>query len=83
METNQGREFSTEQTSEISKMLNGEISEEELKQMIQNCRKARDNSYSPYSKFRVGCCLLTNDGKFILGRIILTKEPMWRIFLTV
>ncbi len=69
METsnNEGKEFTTNQTSQISNMLKGEISEENLKLMMKYSKEAKESSYSPYSKFRVGCCLLTEDGKFITG----------------
>ena len=29
--------------------------------------QAKNNSYSPYSKFRVGCSLLTNNDQFYTG----------------
>lgn len=36
-------------------------------ELITLSKKARDASYSPYSKFRVGCALLTTSGEFITG----------------
>lgn len=40
---------------------------ENLEQLIEESVKAKDNSYSPYSNFRVGCSLLMNDGHYITG----------------
>lgn len=37
------------------------------KQLIEYAIKARENSYSPYSKFKVGCALLTKSQKVYLG----------------
>lgn len=31
------------------------------------CHLARDLSYSPYSKFRVGAVILTGDGEYVQG----------------
>jgi len=62
-----GREFDISEISEIPILINNELSEDEIKILIELSRKARDNSYSPYSKFKVGCCLVTTNGEFILG----------------
>jgi cytidine deaminase len=35
--------------------------------LYEAARKAADNSYSPYSKFRVGAALLAEDGEIITG----------------
>ncbi len=35
--------------------------------LIAAAHKAKKNSYSPYSKFRVGAALLTSSGKIITG----------------
>lgn len=37
------------------------------KQLIKAAEKAMSNSYSPYSKFKVGAALLTKDGKIYPG----------------
>jgi cytidine deaminase len=37
------------------------------KKLIRAAEKAKQNSYSPYSKFRVGAALLTKSGKIISG----------------
>lgn len=29
--------------------------------------KARENAYAPYSNYKVGACLVLNDGNFIIG----------------
>ncbi|KAI5305269.1 hypothetical protein KEM56_004845 [Ascosphaera pollenicola] len=39
----------------------------ELETLFAESNKAKDNSYCPYSKFRVGCCILTVSGEFISG----------------
>jgi hypothetical protein len=76
---NEGREFTTREMAKISKMLKDEIPTKVLEQMVELSRQARDNSYSPYSKFRVGCCLLTETGDFILGKNKFIKARMWKI----
>ena len=43
-----------------------ELSEEEQK-LIELAKKATDNSYSPYSHFRVGAALRLDDGTEIIG----------------
>ena len=39
----------------------------EKEKLILKAREARELSYSPYSKFKVGAALLTKDGKVFLG----------------
>jgi cytidine deaminase len=39
----------------------------ELKNLVELAAKAKENSYSPYSKFRVGCALKTKSGKIFTG----------------
>ncbi|MGE8206208.1 cytidine deaminase [Heyndrickxia sp. NPDC080065] len=39
----------------------------DLKQLIEEAKKARDKAYVPYSKFPVGAALLTEDGKVYHG----------------
>jgi cytidine deaminase len=36
-------------------------------ELIEMAKSALKNSYSPYSKFKVGCALLTKDGKVFTG----------------
>lgn len=43
------------------------ISASERQELISSSLKARDLSYSPYSKFRVGAAILTKDKQIILG----------------
>jgi len=38
-----------------------------LKKLVESAHKAKRNSHSPYSKFRVGAALLTQSGKIITG----------------
>ena len=45
---------------------NLEVSDD-IKKLITACVKAKDFSYSPYSKFRVGAALLTSDGSIVTG----------------
>jgi cytidine deaminase len=49
------------------KSLNNEVTSETLVKLVDSAEQARENSYSPYSKFRVGCALLTKDGNIIKG----------------
>jgi cytidine deaminase len=37
------------------------------KQLVELAIKARENSYSPYSKFKVGAALMTKSGEVFLG----------------
>jgi cytidine deaminase len=37
------------------------------KHLIEIARKAKENAYSPYSKFKVGAALLTKNGKVYTG----------------
>ena len=64
----EGKEFNLDEVAELSKHTDNEITVEEINQLVELVQVARDNSYSPYSQFRVGCCLLTKDGKFIKGK---------------
>jgi hypothetical protein len=63
----EGREFNIEEAEEISKLLNNEITTDQIKQLRDLSIESKDTSYSPYSKFRVGCALLTEDGKIFTG----------------
>lgn len=38
-----------------------------MKYLIDEAKKAIENAYAPYSKFRVGAALETKDGKIFLG----------------
>ena len=38
-----------------------------IKKMFQAASSAKEKSYSPYSKFRVGACILGDDGKLYVG----------------
>ena len=39
----------------------------DLNILIETAKKARKNSYSPYSNYKVGCALLTKSGKIFTG----------------
>ncbi len=41
----------------------------ETKNLIDLAIKAKETSYSPYSKFRVGCVLKTKGGKIYTGML--------------
>jgi len=43
------------------------LSVEQRELLIKSCFEAKEFSYSPYSKFRVGAALLTVDGQIIKG----------------
>ncbi|TEB19286.1 cytidine deaminase [Coprinellus micaceus] len=47
--------------------MSSSISVEDKEQLIQASIEAKQNSYSPYSKFRVGAAFLTPDGRLIKG----------------
>jgi hypothetical protein len=68
---NEGRAFKINEFIELSKLTNGEVSVEELIKLVDLSEKAKENSYSPYSNFRVGCCLLTTEGQFVMGNFYL------------
>ena len=38
-----------------------------MQEGLKKAKEAMKNSYSPYSKFKVGAALLTKDGEYILG----------------
>ncbi|KAI9295416.1 cytidine deaminase [Neoconidiobolus thromboides FSU 785] len=43
------------------------LTAKEVETIIKKSLEAREFSYSPYSKFRVGACLITNDKKLYTG----------------
>ncbi len=43
------------------------ISENQIKKLINSAIEARENAYAPYSKFKVGASLLTENGKVFHG----------------
>ncbi|MCM1079052.1 MAG: cytidine deaminase [Bacteroidales bacterium] len=50
----------------IKKYKPEELTEDD-RQLIEKAIKATDNSYSPYSHFSVGACLLLDDGSTVIG----------------
>ena len=43
------------------------VTENDIRVLINAAAKARENSYSPYSHYRVGAALLTGDGRIFEG----------------
>ncbi len=43
------------------------MDKEVVQELVNKAIEAKTHSYSPYSKFRVGCSLLTNDNKIYTG----------------
>ncbi len=39
----------------------------EIEELVKNAKKAREKSYSPYSKYSVGAALMTKNGKIYTG----------------
>ena len=48
-------------------MVADEPSPEELEQLIAQAREVRERAWSPYSGFRVGAALLSDDGRIFTG----------------
>ena len=44
-----------------------EPTDKELARLLEQARKAAENSYSPYSEFRVGAALLLTNGETVTG----------------
>ena len=61
------KEYDISELHLITQDLNNLITNEELTKMVELTIQAKERSYSPYSKFRVGCCLISEDGKFFQG----------------
>ncbi|MCT4574678.1 MAG: cytidine deaminase [Alphaproteobacteria bacterium] len=38
-----------------------------IKKMLKLAKRTRGNAYAPYSKFKVGACILTKKGSFYVG----------------
>ncbi|KAJ8140570.1 hypothetical protein OY671_006244 [Metschnikowia pulcherrima] len=47
--------------------MSSKLSTDDVASLISAARAARDLSYSPYSKFRVGCAILTTSNDIIKG----------------
>jgi len=43
------------------------VSKKQRDQLLRNARKAMNNAYAPYSRFRVGAALLTGEGEIFSG----------------
>lgn len=61
------KEYDISELNQIAEHLNNLITKEEMEKLVELAIQAKERSYSPYSKFRVGCCLLTTDGRFHQG----------------
>ena len=51
---------------QVEYRLINELSDSE-RELIEAAKKATDNSYSPYSHFRVGAALRLSDGRIVIG----------------
>ncbi|MBO5011771.1 MAG: cytidine deaminase [Elusimicrobiaceae bacterium] len=47
--------------------MNTPLTKEEQEKLLDAAQQARENSYSPYSKFKVGAAVLTEDGSIFTG----------------
>lgn len=61
----QKKVYTLENIDEVSKMTG--LTYDEINKLYTLGLEARNKSYSPYSKFRVGCSLLTDTGKYFQG----------------
>ncbi|XP_052820801.1 cytidine deaminase-like [Mya arenaria] len=43
------------------------MDEKQVDDLVRRCQEAKEQSYSPYSKFRVGAALLCQDGRIYTG----------------
>ena len=43
------------------------LSDEQVQSLIEEAARVKENSYSPYSRFRVGVAVLGNDEKIYTG----------------
>lgn len=53
-------------TIAIEKRQMGELNDAD-RELVEKAIKATDNSYSPYSNFRVGACIRLSDGSTVIG----------------
>ena len=40
---------------------------ESIQELINKAQQARNSAYAPYSRFKVGACVLLEDGNYIIG----------------
>ena len=50
-----------------TRIYDSNFADKEVKDLVSAAQDARVRAYSPYSKFRVGAALLTEDGSIIPG----------------
>lgn len=43
------------------------VSPQEVRDLLQAARRAREQSYSPYSRYKVGAAILSSDGRIFSG----------------
>lgn len=46
------------------------LKQEDIDKAFYMAEKARNNSYSPYSKFKVGACIKTKTNDFLLEQML-------------
>ena len=63
---NKYKDFIAVERSNFCEILE-KMEKETILELLQKARSVRENAYAPYSKFRVGASLLTEDGKIITG----------------
>ncbi len=51
----------------MTKLSTANLSQQELEKLYEIARKAAENSYSPYSEFRVGAALQLTNGEIVTG----------------
>lgn len=52
-------------------------SQETIKNLIQQSQEAKTQAYCPYSKFRVGAALLTDENCVVTGRVHVKLVNIW------
>ena len=64
---NDTKSYNIHQADEIIKEVENTIDMQQFLLLVESAIVAKENSYSPYSKFRVGCSLLTDQNEIIKG----------------
>ena len=49
------------------------LTEDETRKLVDACFEAKSNAHAPYSKFKVGSALLTDDGTIYTGKVCYTS----------
>jgi cytidine deaminase len=66
----EGKVYDTTQYKQLTEDLKGEITLQQINNLAVKAETAKNQSYSPYSKFRVGCCLLSKKDEYFQGKKI-------------